>query len=170
MKQFKKAAIVMAIVPAFVFVGCAPSEQPVAAQGEVIQSENGAYSQDTLNKAYEDAKAKGYTGTIEEFAALVQLHQTNPAAAQQQAADSGFSGMEMLMAGAAGAALGHMLANRSVDRDRSSSSFVGSGGTAATTAALAANQNASRATSTAAKASTATVSRGGFGGAVSAGG
>lgn len=150
MKSTFKKAIVMAIVPAFVLAGCAKVEE---SQPAVLYAEEVAASNAVLQESYNEAKAGGYTGTIEEWSKLVQLHQTNPQEAAQQASDSGYSGMEMLMAGAMGMMLGNMMANNQSSRSYNSSTRAA---------------QTSRSAQPAAK--SASVSRGGFGGAVSSGG
>ena len=179
MKRLNKT-IAMLIVPAFVFAGCSSQDSVATQDSSVAKTADGAYVQvaDTLNKSYEEAKANGYTGTYEDWVKLLELHQTNPQAASQQAASSGYSGMDMLMAGAMGMMLGNMMSNGSYnsyrDRQRSSGSSV-------YVRPSASNLNAARATESKAqsarssatsssKSSTSGASRGGFGGAVSSGG
>lgn len=179
MKRLNKT-IAMLIVPAFVFAGCSSQDSVATQDSSVAKTADGAYVQvaDTLNKSYEEAKANGYTGTYEDWVKLLELHQTNPQAASQQAASSGYSGMDMLMAGAMGMMLGNMMSNGSYNsyRDRQRSS-----GSSAYVRPSASNLNAARATESKAqsarssatsssKSSTSGVTRGGFGGAVSSGG
>ena len=179
MKRLNKT-IAMLIVPAFVFAGCSSQDSVATQDSSVAKTADGAYVQvaDTLNKSYEEAKANGYTGTYEDWVKLLELHQTNPQAASQQAASSGYSGMDMLMAGAMGMMLGNMMSNGSYNsyRDRQRSS-----GSSAYARPSASNLNAARATESKAqaarssatsssKSSTSSASRGGFGGAVSSGG
>ena len=179
MKRLNKT-IAMLIVPAFVFAGCSSQDSVATQDSSVAKTADGAYVQvaDTLNKSYEEAKANGYTGTYEDWVKLLELHQTNPQAASQQAASSGYSGMDMLMAGAMGVMLGNMMSNGSYNsyRDRQRSS-----GSSAYVRPSASNLNAARATESKAqsarssatsssKSSTSGASRGGFGGAVSSGG
>lgn len=179
MKRLNKT-IAMLIVPAFVFAGCSSQDSVATQDSSVAKTADGAYVQvaDTLNKSYEEAKANGYTGTYEDWVKLLELHQTNPQAASQQAASSGYSGMDMLMAGAMGIMLGNMMTNGSYNsyRDRQRSS-----GSSAYVRPSASNLNAARATESKAqsarssatsssKSSTSGASRGGFGGAVSSGG
>lgn len=179
MKRLNKT-IAMLIVPAFVFAGCSSQDSVATQDSSVAKTADGAYVQvaDTLNKSYEEAKANGYTGTYEDWVKLLELHQTNPQAASQQAASSGYSGMDMLMAGAMGMMLGNMMSNGSYNsyRDRQRSS-----GSSAYVRPSASNLNAARATESKAqsarssatsssKSSTSGASRGGFGGAVSSGG
>lgn len=179
MKRLNKT-IAMLIVPAFVFAGCSSQDSVATQDSSVAKTADGAYVQvaDTLNKSYEEAKANGYTGTYEDWVKLLELHQTNPQAASQQAASSGYSGMDMLMAGAMGMMLGNMMSNGSYNsyRERQRSS-----GSSAYVRPSASNLNAARATESKAqlarssatsssKSSTSGASRGGFGGAVSSGG
>ena len=179
MKRLNKT-IAMLIVPAFVFAGCSSQDSVATQDSSVAKTADGAYVQvaDTLNKSYEEAKANGYTGTYEDWVKLLELHQTNPQAASQQAASSGYSGMDMLMAGAMGMMLGNMMSNGSYNsyRERQRSS-----GSSAYVRPSASNLNAARATESKAqsarssatsssKSSTSSASRGGFGGAVSSGG
>lgn len=187
MNKFAKQSIALLIVPAFVLAGgCAKQEDSVATAQGVAQTADGAYVAvaENLNKSYEEAKSQGYTGTYEEWVKLLELHQTNPQQAQQQAANFGFDGMDMLMAGAMGMMLGNMMSNGSYNSYRERQRSYGSSAyvrpspqrlSAARTAntntqrAQAAANRSSASTSTASR-SSATVSRGGFGGAVSSGG
>lgn len=180
MKYLNKT-IAMLIVPAFVFAGCSSPDgaDSVATQdSSVAKTADGAYVQvaDTLNKSYEEAKSNGYTGTYEDWVKLLELHQTNPQAASQQAADSGFSGMDMLMAGAMGMMLGNMLSNGSYKSYRERQQSYGS---SAYSRPSTSNLNAARSTESKAQATSRSsvnttkssgASRGGFGGAVSSGG
>lgn len=179
MKRLNKT-IAMLIVPAFVFAGCSSQDSVATQDSSVAKTADGAYVQvaDTLNKSYEEAKANGYTGTYEDWVKLLELHQTNPQAASQQAASSGYSGMDMLMAGAMGMMLGNMMSNGSYnsyrERQRSSGSSAYVRPSASNlTAARATESKAQSARSSAtssSKSSTSGASRGGFGGAVSSGG
>lgn len=242
MKKHLKKSIALTIVPAFVFVaiGCEDASNetqrlavPNTTAQEVVQvNEDGSYSNtqaqnssgQQLLTAFEEAKASGYTGTLEDFVKLTDLYQTNPEQAQQVAQDSGFDGGDLLLGALAGAAIGAIAAGAMNSRtglanstysaqrannannyaysqpqkkeERNSGSGTGSamggssgGATAAATARSGSNmglqrptQNTSqtnqvRSTSTntvrsapSPKASYSSVSRGGFGGAVSSGG
>lgn len=183
MKRINKTLATMLVVPAFVLAGCSQSDNSVATQSGVAQTSDGAYVQvaDTLNKSYEEAKSNGYTGTYEDWVKLLELHQTNPQQAAQQAASNGFDGMDMLMAGAMGMMLGNMMSNGSYNSYRSSSYYDddrkrrAAGGASyvykprstmsSTTATRSQSATTSRST-----VSRSTVSRGGFGGARSTGG
>ena len=193
---------------------------------ENVSTTSGSAGNDQkLLDSYNEAKANGYTGSMDDWIALVQLHETNPEEAQAKAEESGFSGGAMIMGALAGAAVGAMLASssnsrsglasssysaqrynntnnyaysRPKDEQQSSSSgggYVGRGGS--TAAAVAGSSNTVRSGSTASgssntvkstpshsastkttssysssrpTASYSSVSRGGFGGAVSSGG
>lgn len=175
----KKAAIALLIVPAFAMVGCTPNDS-VASKDGVAQTADGAYVAvaDNLNKSYEEAKSNGYTGTYEDWVKLLELHQTDPQAASQQAAKSGYDGMDMLMAGAMGMMIGNMMSNGSYnsyrERQRSygSSAYVRPNPTHVSSArtSVAKSQSAARTSSTSVSRSSSSTSRGGFGGAVSSGG
>lgn len=182
-----KKSIAMLIIPAFVIgttIGCSESGSGVATQSEtVVQTPEGQFVQvaDTLNKSYEQAKAGGYTGTYEEWVKLLELHQQNPQAASQQAQSQGFDGMNMLMAGAVGMMLGSMMSNNSFnsykERQRSygSSAYVPANPNRvnsfrATESRAQSAVRSAQATSARASSSSGSVSRGGFGGAVSSGG
>ena len=182
MKRLNKT-IAMLIVPAFVFAGCSSQDSVATQDSSVAKTADGAYVQvaDTLNKSYEEAKANGYTGTYEDWVKLLELHQTNPQAASQQAASSGYSGMDMLMAGAMGMMLGNMMSNGSYnsyrDRQRSygssayvrpSASNLNSARSTESRAQAAARSSATSSSSS--RSSVSSASRGGFGGAVSSGG
>jgi uncharacterized protein YgiB involved in biofilm formation len=175
--------ITMLIVPAFVFAGCSNQDSVATQDSGVVKTADGAYVQvaDTLNKSYEEAKANGYTGSYEDWVKLLELHQTNPQAASQQAASSGYSGMDMLMTGAMGMMIGNMMSNGSYnsyrDRQRSygssayvrpSASNLNSARSTESRAQAAARSSATSSSSS--RSSVSSVSRGGFGGAVSSGG
>lgn len=246
-KSFLKKSIVLSIVPVFVLAGCSNNEDQARlavpnTDSEVSVNQDGSYTQaempsdgidaapledenaQKLLSSYDEAKEKGYTGTLDEWIALVQLHETNPEAAQAQAKDSGFDGGDVLMGALAGAAVGAMLASSSGTRSglasnsysaqrynntnnyaysrpkeeerRSSggSTYAGSATTAATSSNLRSSNKPSTPTTTTTTtksaptsyssgsssgssytssrptASYSSVSRGGFGGAVSSGG
>lgn len=171
--NFKKTAIVMTIVPALFISACSsdPSPEQVAQEKAEQLAVDGA---NAMNKSYEEAKAQGYTGTLEEWVALVKLNQTDPAAAQKQAESAGFSGMEMLMAGAMGMMIGNMLGNAMASKSYSSNYYdkdrrsYATGGTVATRSAP--TSSSYRSNSSKSSSSMSSSSRGGFGGAVSSGG
>lgn len=181
--NFKKSAITLLIVPAFVIGGCSQqSDTSVATKdGQVVQTENGDYVKiaSALNDSYEQAKANGYTGTYEDWVKLLEMHQTNPQQAAQQAAQSGYDGMDMLMAGAMGMMLGNMMSSNSYSSYRSSSygrSYKGGyiPSTPRATATRNVSKPAVRQTSSVTSKSSVTTrsstTRGGFGGARSTGG
>ncbi|QIC71766.1 MULTISPECIES: hypothetical protein [Acinetobacter] len=245
MKKHFKKSIVLSIVPVFVLAGCSSNDDHARlavpnTESEVMVNDDGSYTQevaaidengidaapddnaDKLLASYDEAKSKGYTGSLDDWIALVQLHDTNPEQAQAQAEESGFSGGTVLMGALAGAAVGAMLASssnsrsglanssysaqrynnannyaysRPKDEQQSSSSGGGRGGS--TAAAVAGSSNTARSgspvsgssntvkstpsysastkttssyTSSRPTASYSSVSRGGFGGAVSSGG
>lgn len=182
--KISKKTIALAIVPAFALVGCQPSDNSVATNGSVTQNADGSYVQvaDTLNRSYEEAKSNGYTGTYEDWVKLLELHQTNPQQAAQQAAQSGFNGMDMLMAGAMGMMLGNMMSNGSMNAYKSSSyydddrkrrasgSYVYSGRQTYSTPPRSTSASSQSYRSESRTVSRSTTTRGGFGGAVSTGG
>lgn len=248
MKKHFKKSIVLSIVPVFVLAGCSSNEDQARLavpnnESEVVVNNDGSYSQEVgaieetsvdaapggdeneskLLASYEEAQSKGYTGSLDDWIALAQLHETNPEEAQAKAEESGFSGGAMIMGALAGAAVGAMLASSSnsrsglasnsysaqrynnannyaysrpkEERERSSSGGAYGGSTAATAAAASSNSRSSNtpAKTTTTKPSTSSsysssntstssysnsrptasyssVSRGGFGGAVSSGG
>jgi hypothetical protein len=230
MKKYFKKSIVLTIVPAFVFVGCSADvgdNERLAVPNTEVESvvqtnDDGSYSSQQsaqqsgqeLQKAYEEAKASGYTGTLEEFVELAALYDSNPEQAQEVAKESGFDGSDLVLGALAGAAIGAVAAgamNNSSSsysaqrannaynyaysqpqqkKEQQSSSAGGYGGTAAAGATAArtgssqslnstpSNSSATTTTRTTTtvrsaptpKASYSSVSRGGFGGAVSSGG
>ena len=111
----KKSLITLAIVPIFALSACTQEEEQqtyaVPSSPSVTQTADGSLAQTSLIDSYEQAKVQGYSGSIEEWASLSKMYETNPQQAQQVAADSGFSGGEMLLAGLAGAAIGAMAGN-----------------------------------------------------------
>ena len=250
MKKHFKKSIVLSIVPVFVLAGCSSNEDQARLavpnnESEVVVNDDGSYSQEVsidetsvnaapgstenaqkLLDSYKEAKANNYTGSMDDWIALVQLHETNPEEAQAKAEESGFSGGAMIMGALAGAAVGAMLASssnsrsglasssysaqrynntnnyaysRPKDEQQSSSSGGGYGSRGGSTAAAAAagssntvrsgstvsgssntvkstpsysasTKTTSSYTSSRPTASYSSVSRGGFGGAVSSGG
>ena len=111
----KKSLITLAIVPIFALSACTQEEEQqtyaVPSDPSVTQTADGSLAQTSLIDSYEQAKVQGYSGSIEEWASLSKMYETNPQQAQQVAADSGFSGGEVLLAGLAGAAIGAMAGN-----------------------------------------------------------
>ncbi len=242
MKKHFKKSIVLSIVPVFVLAGCSSNEDQARLavpnnESEVVVNNDGSYSQEVaiaeqgstenaqkLLDSYKEAKANGYSGSMDDWIALVQLHETNPEEAQAKAEESGFSGGAVIMGALAGAAVGAMLASssnsrsglanssysaqrynntnnyaysRPKDEQQSSSSGGGYGGRGGSTAAaVAGSNNQVRSGSTVGSSNTvkstpsyststnttssykssrptasySSVSRGGFGGAVSSGG
>lgn len=188
-----KNLITLAVVPLFALTGCyqdktaedvATTSDPsqnfaTVASETVTQTPQGELVNTELLKAYSDAVQNGYQGSIEEFVALAKMYQENPQQATQTAANSGFSGSEMLLGAVAGAAVGALLASSTSSRSQMASSSyssqrvndrvnyaetekdrrqVGGGGAVNnTTAAMAANQ--SRASSLAANNPSATARR-----------
>ena len=234
MKKHFKKSIVLSIVPVFVLAGCSSNEDQARLavpnnESEVVVNNDGSYSQEVaiaeqgstenaqkLLDSYKEAKANGYSGSMDDWIALVQLHETNPEEAQAKAEESGFSGgaviMGALLASSSNSRSG--LANSSYsaqrynntnnyaysrpkDEQQSSSSGGGYGGRGGSTAAaVAGSNNQVRSGSTVGSSNTvistpsyststnttssykssrptasySSVSRGGFGGAVSSGG
>lgn len=115
----KKQSIALILVPIFALTACDDtqeySSQVTASQDEnVTRNNEGFYTTEdlaNLNKSFEEAKANGYTGSLDDWIGLVQLSQTNPQQAQQVAQDSGFNGSEMLLGALAGAAVGAIAGN-----------------------------------------------------------
>lgn len=121
----KKSIIALAILPLFALTACTEEENTVsdfaqeqnsnlsavANPASVAQTADGSFAGTELVDSYTKAKEQGYTGTIEEWAALVNLQQTDPVAAQKVAEASGFSGGEMLLGALAGAAVGALAVN-----------------------------------------------------------
>lgn len=115
----KKQSIALVLVPIFALSACNDtqeySSQVTASQDEsVTRNDEGFYTTEdlaNLNKSFEEAKANGYTGSLDDWIGLVQLSQTNPQQAQQVAQDSGFNGSEMLLGALAGAAVGAIAGN-----------------------------------------------------------
>lgn len=212
----KKSLITLAIVPIFALSACTQEEEQqtyaVPSSPSVTQTADGSLAQTPLIDSYEQAKAQGYTGTLNEWVQLSKLYETNPRQAQEVAADSGFSGGEMFLGALAGAAIGAMAGNamssrtnmasntysaqrvndranyaysQPSDRDRRTTSGaapVVTSGSSNTSAVAARNSAVANRPSTmpsatrnmsyapATRSTSAAVSRGGFGGAVSSGG
>lgn len=244
MKKHFKKSIVLSIVPVFVLAGCSSNEEQARLaipndESQVVLNNDGSYSQqDGINETvpdsadnaqrllnnYKEAKANGYSGSMDDWIAVLQLHETNPEEAQAKAEEAGFSGGAMVMGVLAGAAVGALMASssnsrtglasssysaqrynntnnyaysRPKDEQQSSSSGGGYGGRGGSTAAaVAGSNNQVRSGSTVGSSNTvkstpsyststkttssykssrptasySSVSRGGFGGAVSSGG
>lgn len=212
----KNRVIPLVLVPIFALAACSneePARVAVPSEPEqVVQNADGSYSTNPLLDSYQQAQAQGYTGTLDEWAQLSKLYETNPQQAQEVAQQSGFSGGEMLMGALAGAAVGALAANamssktnmasntysaqrvnertnyaysQPADRDRRTTGgggYVPSTGTTAnrTASGLSSSTTAPKAATTAPRPSVSaparsttsftSVSRGGFGGAVSSGG
>lgn len=212
----KNRVIPLVLVPIFALAACSneePARVAVPSEPEqVVQNADGSYSTNPLLDSYQQAQAQGYTGTLDEWAQLSKLYETNPQQAQEVAQQSGFSGGEMLMGALAGAAVGALAANamssktnmasntysaqrvnertnyaysQPADRDRRTTGGGGyvpsTGATANRTASgLSSSTTAPKAATTAPRPSVSaparsttsftSVSRGGFGGAVSSGG
>lgn len=213
----KARIIPLVLVPIFALAACSSNQEPnqVATPSEpdkVVYNEDGSMSQHPLLTQYSEAQAQGYTGSIDDFANLMQMYETNPQQAQQVAQESGFSGGEMLLGALAGAAVGAMAANAMSSKSNmasntysaqranntanyaytqplskeeeerrrtggggyvpvSSSNSSGFNSTSSTTKPVASTPvSKPTVTSTPRSSSFTSVSRGGFGGAVSSGG
>jgi hypothetical protein len=141
-----------------VISGCAQNNDTAVQQTELEMKQ-----EQTVLKSFQEAQASGFTGTLEDWQKIIEVHQTNPQAATELANSHGMS--NMIFAGLAGAAMGALAANAmSASRDRRTASTGSSA-----YVAPANRPNYSRNTATATR-STGTVARGGFGGAVSSGG
>lgn len=127
MRKYFKNSIVLSIVPVFVLAGCSSNEDQARLavpnnESEVVVNQDGSYTQQDQSNAekllasYDEAKAKGFTGSLDDWIGLVQLHETNPELAQSKAEESGFGGGEMLLGALAGAAAGAMLTNAANSR------------------------------------------------------
>lgn len=122
-----KKSIVLTLLPAFVLAGCSQSNDyddrhtvpnPVST---VVQNDDGSYSKDVvdqksingeaqLRQSYEDAKAKGFNGSFDEWVEISELNLKDPEKAQQKAESSGYSGGDLAFAALAGLALGGLAA------------------------------------------------------------
>lgn len=217
----KNRIIPLVLVPIFALAACSQNSEPdqVAVptdSDKVILNSDGSMSHNPLLDSYNQAKAQGYTGTLDQWTELSKLYETNPQQAQQVAQESGFSGGEVLMGALAGAAMGALAANamnsrtqmastsysaqrannttnyaysqpynREEEKDRrntgmtpvvtGNNSSVGSTSTAIRPSSPVPTVSTSRPTTTVSapvsrSTSFTSVSRGGFGGAVSSGG
>lgn len=186
----KKFLIPILIVPFFAIPGCSdiePENNQVVVQKDestVVKNEDGSLSKSPLITSYENAKAEGYQGSLEDWVQLVHLTETQPEVAKQQLEDQGLDATALLTGAALGLAAGGLIAANS-SRNVSSNSYsqqrtpstvsqplnqtpqkerasVGGGG-----AVLAGSSKPSVSLS---KAPTTVVARGGFGSATSSGG
>lgn len=199
----KNRVIPLLLVPVFALVACTSEDRQTVAvptvDEHVVQNADGSLSQHPLLESYKEAQAAGYTGTLDQFAELMQTYQTNPEQAQQMAADAGYSGGQMLLGALAGAAVGALAANAIASKtNMASNSYSAQRANTATNYAYSQPYNQERerrtvgyvppanvggsgtATQSAtpkpaaaparAAVTSSAVSRGGFGGAVSSGG
>lgn len=112
----KTRIIPLVLVPIFALAACSSNQEPdqIATPNDgdkVVYNSDGSISQHPLLEQYSQAQAQGYTGSIDQFAELMRMYETNPQQAQQVAQESGFSGGEILLGALAGAALGAVAAN-----------------------------------------------------------
>lgn len=127
----KNRVIPLVLVPIFALAACSQSTEPeqIAVPNDadkVVVNSDGSMSQNALLDSYSQAKAQGYTGTLDQWTELSRLYETNPQQAQQQAQESGFSGGEMLMGALAGAAMGALAANAMNSRTQMASNTYSS--------------------------------------------
>ena len=127
----KNRIIPLVLVPIFALAACSQSTEPeqIAVPNDsdkVILNSDGSMSQNALLDSYNQAKAQGYTGTLDQWSELSRLYETNPQQAQQVAQESGFSGGEMLMGALAGAAIGALAANAMSSRTQMASNSYSS--------------------------------------------
>lgn len=113
----KNRVITLALLPVFALTACgqddAEPERSVAPKeaSAVVQNTDGSYTTDPLILSYRDAKAEGYTGSLEDWAKLTKLYEKDPEEAQRVVQQSGFDGGDMLLAGIAGAYIGSLSSN-----------------------------------------------------------
>lgn len=100
----KKFFLCSVIAISMSFVGCSKAPE--------------SYENSKIVTSYKQAQSDGYTGSLDEWVALTNQYQQNPQQAQAVAAQSGYDGSDVLLAGVAGAVAGHMIANNSNDYDR----------------------------------------------------
>lgn len=124
----QKKTIALCLLPLFTVVGCDGDQteqyKSVDTTTNTAVSDEGFYTTKelaALTDSYMQAKEKGYTGTPDEWFALMQLNQTDPAQAAKQAEESGFSGGEMMLGALAGAAVGALAANAMSNRSNMAS-------------------------------------------------
>lgn len=127
----KNRIIPLVLVPIFALAACSQSTEPeqIAVPNDsdkVILNSDGSMSQNALLDSYNQAKAQGYTGTLDQWSELSRLYETNPQQAQQVAQESGFSGGEMMMGALAGAAMGALAANAMSSRTQMASNSYSS--------------------------------------------
>lgn len=126
----KKKTIVLSLVPFFALMGCSESATPdrvVVPNPDVEVSVNadGSYSESTANQvndadkdladSYREAQAGGYKGSIEEWAKVVALYETDPETAVQNARKDGFDQSDIIFATLAGVAISALAAKAMIN-------------------------------------------------------
>ena len=127
----KTRIIPLVLVPIFAVAACSNNQEPAQIAtptdaDKVVYNSDGSISQHPLLEQYSQAQAQGYTGSIDQFAELMRMYETNPQQAQQVAQESGFSGGEILLGALAGAAVGAMAANAMSSRTQMASNSYSS--------------------------------------------
>lgn len=127
----KTRIIPLVLVPIFALAACSNNQEPAQIAtptdaDKVVYNSDGSISQHPLLEQYSQAQAQGYTGSIDQFAELMRMYETNPQQAQQVAQESGFSGGEVLLGALAGAAVGAMAANAMSSRTQMASNSYSS--------------------------------------------
>ena len=126
----KKKTIVLSLVPFFALLGCSESATPdrvvvPSPDVEVSVNTDGSYSQSTANQvndadkdlydSYHEAQAGGYKGSIEEWAKVVALYETDPETAVQNARQDGFDQSDIIFATLAGVAISALAAKAMIN-------------------------------------------------------
>ena len=99
----KKFLIPILIVPFFAMPGCSdiePENNQVVVQKDestVVKNEDDSLSKSPLITSYENAKAEGYQGSLEDWVQLVHLTETQPEVAKQQLEDQGLDSAALLV-------------------------------------------------------------------------
>lgn len=127
----KTRIIPLVLVPIFALAACSNNQEPAQIAtptdaDKVVYNSDGSISQHPLLEQYSQAQAQGYTESIDQFAELMRMYETNPQQAQQVAQESGFSGGEVLLGALAGAAVGAIAANAMSSRTQMASNSYSS--------------------------------------------
>lgn len=126
----KKKTIVLSLVPFFALMACSDNTTPERVvvpkpDAEVAVNTDGSYGQSTakqvsdadkdLADSYREAQAGGYKGSIEEWAKIVALYETDPETAVQNARKDGFDQSDIIFATLAGVAISALAAKAMIN-------------------------------------------------------
>ena len=126
----KKKTIVLSLVPFFALMACSDNNTPDRVvvpnpDAEVSINTDGSYSQSTasqvadsdkdLNDSYREAQEGGYKGSIEDWAKITALYESDPELALQEAKKDGFDQSDIVFATLAGVAISALAAKAMIN-------------------------------------------------------